>query len=117
MEMAHQVKPFMDTTWDGLHVKLEYVAYQNIPSPVRIVDYPAYAELSTANFFSSHKSMPPSASPCINGPCCAEYDHRLTQSEWINLLPDAFTTIDASKSNTLPFADVPSNFDTEGRIL
>ena len=81
MEMAHQVKPFIDTTWDELHVKLEYMAYQNIPLTVCMVDYTAYAKLLTTNLFSSHKSMSPSVSPCINGPCCTEYDHRLTQSK------------------------------------
>ena len=100
MEMAHQVKPFTNTTWDGLHITLEYVPYQNIPSPVCMVDYPAYAELSPATFFTTHKAIPPSTSRCINGPRCAEYDHRLTRSKWMNILPHAFQSIDVSYTTT-----------------
>jgi len=52
--MAHAVREFYNTAWDGLHVKLEYAPNQKYPSPAYMPDYPEYDKQPSTEFYLEH---------------------------------------------------------------
>ena len=92
--MAHVVREFYDTAWDGLHMELEYKLKQNYPSPAYMPDYPKYDKQPPAEFYLGHMDIPCASSHCFFGTQVDSSDGRNVGSKWIGMVAKAMDVVE-----------------------